>query len=62
MQTGGTCVCPLAVDLPGKVFAGEAQSPGSASLPIAEPSHPRFKDEETETQKGDVVCSKVLSQ
>lgn len=65
MQIGGMCVCLLAVDLPGKelrCLPGNTQGPRSASLHIAETSHPHFKDEEMETQKGDVVCSKVLNQ
>lgn len=72
LQTGEMHVILLAVDLEGaKVFARGHVGPKSASLliavnhglqPVGESYHPHFKDEETETKRGDVVCSKVLSQ
>lgn len=69
--SGEMPVILLAVDLPWKELRFLLDGEQSARVPIAinhsprpvdEGDYPQFKDEETETERGDVVCSKVLSQ
>lgn len=74
LQTGEMRVILLAVDLPWKelrFLLGKGTGPKLAILPITVNYSPRpvgegyqshFKDEETETERGDVVCLEVLSQ